>query len=130
MTVDLFAIFSRCNVLVLSDLWYFGNPSRNMAPYRMHKSSDYENHKDASYLSRARKVLEKIESLVQDSEGPDFKFSNLTINESRIKFAVGFDKLCIWLSPNLSQEEIDRKHYGSAMFLSFYDRINKRKRDD
>lgn len=80
-------------------------------------------------MTRARKVMEKIESFVQDSEGPGFKFSSLTITESRIKFADGFDKLCIWLSPNLSQDELDYRHYGDAMFVSFYDRINKRKRD-
>jgi hypothetical protein len=99
-----------------------------MVPYKMHSSFDYETQKEVSYLTRARKVMEKIESLVQDSEGPGFKFSSLTITESRIKFAAGFDKLCIWLSPNLSQEELDYRHYGDAMFVSFYDRINKRKR--
>lgn len=95
-----------------------------MAPYKSHSAEDYENKKHGSYLSRARRVMEKIESLVKESE-PNFKFSKLSIGESRVKFAAGFDKLCSWLSPDASQAELDIRHYGDAMYVSFYDRILK-----
>lgn len=95
-----------------------------MAPYKVHAQLDYEDNKSQSYLSRARKVMEKIECFVKETE-PNFKFSRVNIVESRVKFAEGFDRLCNWLSPDLSQVEIDYRHYGDAMFVSFYDRILK-----
>lgn len=66
--------------------------------------------------------MKKIETLLKIDD-INLKLSKLNINESRAKFALGFDKLCSWLSPSLTVQEIDMRHYGDAMYVSFYDRI-------
>jgi hypothetical protein len=120
---------TSCTTRNLWDLWWFGNPIRNMAPYRTHTPMDYVPKKFLSYLSRARKVMEKIESLLEEKY-ENLNLSRMNITDSRMKFAIGFDALCVWLSPELSIIELDLRHYGDAMYVSFYERLlKKRKRD-
>lgn len=73
--------------------------------------------------------MKKIEELLKIDE-PNLKLSKISIAESRVKFAVGFDLLCSWLSPSLTIQELDARHNGDAMYVSFYDRIllQKKKR--
>lgn len=71
--------------------------------------------------------MEKIESLLT-AKYENLSLSRMNINDSRIKFAIGFDDLCVWLSPERSIEELDVRHYGDAMYLSFYDRILKERK--
>lgn len=98
-----------------------------MAPYRTHRATDYKEKKHGSYLSRARIVMATLETMRQVDE-PHLKLSKMNIAESRVKFASGFDKLCTWLSPSLSTSELDLRHNGDAMYVSFYDRILRRKK--
>ena len=95
-----------------------------MAPYRTHTALDYVPKRFLSYLSRARKVMKKIESLLT-AKYDNLNLSRMNMTDSRTKFAAGFDELCCWLSPELSIVELDLKHYGDAMYLSFYDSILK-----
>jgi hypothetical protein len=95
-----------------------------MAPYRTHTALDYVPKRFLSDLSRARKVMEKIESLLT-AKYDNLNLSRMNMTDSRTKFAAGFDELCCWLSPELIIVELDLKHYGDAMYLSFYDRILK-----
>ena len=73
--------------------------------------------------------MKKIEDLLKINE-PNLKLSKISIAESRVKFAAGFDLLCSWLSPSLTIQELDARHNGDAMYVSFYDRIllQKKKR--
>lgn len=98
-----------------------------MAPYRTHRSMDYREKKHLSYLSRARIVMSTMESLLLEN-APDLKLSKITIAQSRVQFAAGFDKLSSWLSPSLSLLELDMRHNGDAMYVSFYDRILRQKK--
>ena len=68
-----------------------------------------------------------LETMLQVDE-PHLKLSKMNIAESRVKFASGFDKLCTWLSPSLSTLELDLRHNGDAIYVSFYDRILRRKK--
>jgi hypothetical protein len=120
-------LIHRCAVLVLWDLWWFGDPSKEMAPFRTHNSYDYGLKKYVSYLSRARVVIKKIESLLKEKE-PELDLSKLDITASRTKFAVGFLALLTYLSPDVTKEELDRMHYGDAMYVSFYDRLLRQKK--
>lgn len=52
----------------------------------------------------------------------------MNITDSRSKFASGFDDLCIWLSPEMNMEQLDVRHYGDAMYVSFCDRILKQQK--
>ena len=122
-----FTVLCSCTTRCLWDLWWFGNTQKNMAPYRTHTALDYVPKRFLSYLSRARKVMEKIESLLT-AKYENLSLSRMNINDSRIKFAIGFDDLCVWLSPERSIEELDVRHYGDAMYLSFYDRILKERK--
>ena len=98
-----------------------------MAPYRSHNSYDYGLKKYVSYLSRARVVMTKIESLLKEKE-PELDLSKLDITASRTKFAVGFNDLCTYLSPDVTIVVLDRRHYGDAMYVSFYDRLLRQKK--
>lgn len=98
-----------------------------MAPYRTHRATDYSGKKYHSYLSRARIVMKTIEDLLKNVE-PNLKLSKINIAQSKVKFAAGFDLLCSWLSPSLTTQELDARHYGDAMYVSVYDRIRRQKR--
>jgi hypothetical protein len=80
-TVMYYVLFS-CTTRNLWDLWWFGNPVKNMAPYRTHTSMEYVPKKFLSYLSRARKVMEKIESLLK-AKGENSNLSRENITDSR-----------------------------------------------
>lgn len=78
-------------------------------------------------------IMGKIESLLIEDEG-NLRLAGLGMTASRVHFAKGFDKFCTWLSPTLTQVELDLRHFGDAMYVSFYDRIQrqnkKRKAND
>jgi hypothetical protein len=94
-----------------------------MAPYWTHTALDYIPKRFLSYLSRARKVMGKIESLLTA------RYDNLNLLRLNMTdTAAGFDELCCWLSPELSIDERDLRHYGDAMYLSFYGRILKERK--
>ena len=120
--LTLYRFNHRCTVRSLWDLWWFGDVSRNMAPFKTHTSYDYETKRHLSYLSRARSVMKLIESLLK-ADDSNLNLSALSITQSRAKFATGFDKLCRHLSPDLSEQQIDMRHYGDAMYVSFYERM-------
>ena len=92
-----------------------------MAPFKTHSPFDYQTNRHQSYLSRAKSVMKKIEGLLKARDSA-LNLSTLSITQSRAKFATGFDLLCALLSPDLSEQELDMRHYGDAMYVSFYDR--------
>jgi hypothetical protein len=83
---------------------------------------DYVPKKFLSCLLRARKVMEKIESLLK-AKDENLNLSRMNITDSRTKFATGFDALRVWLSQELSIVELYLRHYGDAMYVSFYERL-------
>lgn len=72
-------------------------------------------------------MIKKIEALLKVKE-PDLELSTLHITAIRAKFATGFDDLCSYLSPGHTIEELDRRHYGDAMYVSFYERLLKQQK--
>jgi hypothetical protein len=88
----------------------------------MHAALDYVEKRFLSYLSRARKAMKKIEALL-NAKDLNLDLSRLNITESRMKFLAGFDDLRAWLSPEMKMQQLDMRHYGDAMYVSFYDRM-------
>ena len=118
---------NRCSVRVMWDLWYYGWEDQKMAPYRLLHVWDLDEKGDKVYLSKATKVMEKL-SVIAVEHAPGVSLRNLSISESRKIFASSFDKLCNILSRGASIEDIDRKHYGEASYITFYDMILKNKK--
>lgn len=98
-----------------------------MGPFSSHICSDYVIRRHQSYLSRARVVINKIEALLKVKE-PNLVLKTLHITKIRAKFASGFDDLCSYLSLGQTIEELDRRHYGDAMYVSFYERLLKQQK--
>ena len=71
--------------------------------------------------------MSTIQKLLLEDK-PGLNLSKITIAQSRVHFAAGFDKLTSWLSPSLSLLEVDVRHNGDAMYVSFYDRILRQKK--
>jgi hypothetical protein len=71
--------------------------------------------------------MKKIESFLK-TKYENSNLSLISITDSREKFAIGFDDLCVWLSPEMSITQLDMRHYGDAMYVSFYDRILKQQK--
>lgn len=117
----------RCNVRSIWDLWWFGNTSENIAPYRMLHVWDLGTPADSSLLSRGSKVLQKLEQLAKEAN-PALQLRSLNITESRAVFSSAFDALCLPLRSDLTAEQVDRRHYGESSYLTFYDLINKTKK--
>lgn len=111
----------------LWDLWWFGNTSENMAPYRMLHVWDLSTRSDSSLSSRGAKVIEKLEQIAKESD-TSIQLRNLNVSDSRVVFATAFDALCLSLSTNAAIEQIDRRHYGESSYLTIYDLINKLKK--
>ena len=72
-------------------------------------------------------MIKKIEALLKVKE-PDLELSMLHITVIRAKFAAGFDDLCSYLSPGQTIEELDKRHYGDAMYVSFFERLLKQQK--
>lgn len=116
----------RCNVRSLWDLWLFGNTVENIAPYRMLHVWDLGTKTDSSLLSKAAKVIQKLEQIATERD-PTIQLRQLTTATSRAVFAAAFDALSILISTRESIEDIDRRHYGESSYLTIYDLINKLK---
>jgi hypothetical protein len=82
---------------------------------------------DRSNLSKAVQVMKALETLVV-AENPSIILRKLNVTESRNKFAIAFNALCVSFSPSASLEEIDRRRYGDAHYTTFYDLIVKTKK--
>lgn len=93
-----------------------------MAPFKTHTTFDYVKKSHLSYLLRARSVIGRIEKFLKE-KGGDMNYSAMSVSVSREHFAIGFNELCVYLSPNLSAEQLDIRHYGDSMCVSFYDRM-------
>ena len=72
-----------------------------MSSFKSHTSFDYETKRHLSYLSRARSIIKKVENLLIEDDN-DLNLSSLDILQSRVKFAAGFNKICLLLSPNMN----------------------------
>jgi hypothetical protein len=70
----------------------------------------------------------KIESLLT-ARYDNLNLLRLNMTDSRSKFAAGFDELCCWLSPELSIDELDLRHYGDAMY-SMAEYLKREKREN
>ena len=82
---------------------------------------------DRSNLSKAVQVMKGLETLVV-AENPSIILRKLNATESRNKFAIAFNALCVSFSASASLEEIDRRRYGDAHYTTFYDLIVKTKK--
>jgi hypothetical protein len=105
-------------------LWW---EDQRMAPYRLLHVWDLDNKGDRVYLSKATKVMETL-SVIAMENAPGVSLKKMSIGESRKIFANSFDKLCLILSRGASMQDIDRKHYGEASYMTFYDMILKNKK--
>lgn len=111
----------------LWDLWWHGDKTLNIAPYRMLHTFDLTKKENRSHLSKAGRVMAVMEKIVKDDDGT-VVLKKLGIVESRLKFASAFDSLCASFSPLSPIEEIDRRRYGDSSYITFYDIIVRLKK--
>ena len=109
------------------DLWHHGITKDRIAPYRMLRVWDLVSKGDAALLSKAKIVIEKLESIARES-GLSLQSRQMNIADSRVVFATAFDALSILISGNANIEIVDRKHYGETSYITMYDLINKLKK--
>lgn len=117
----------RCNVQTLRDLWWHGDQTRNIAPYRKLHTFDLTKADSRSHLSKAGRVMAAMEKIVTDEDATVI-LRKLGITESRLKFASAFDSLCASFSPLSPIEDIDRRRYGDSSYITFYDLIVRLKK--
>ena len=121
----------RCNVRSLWDLWWFGDLSGNVTPYRKFRSFDLATKEARSLMSKATRVMETLEKLAK-VDNPSINLMQLSMIESRNVFATTFLTVCnsFHTAPVLMLEELDKRHYGTKSYVTFYDLIgNLRKRN-
>lgn len=82
---------------------------------------------DRCNLSKALQVMKALENLVV-ADNPAIIIRKLNVTESRSKFAIAFNALCLSFDPSATLEEIDRRRYGDANYTTFYDLIVKQKK--
>ena len=96
----------RCNVRTLWDLWWFGDTSLNIAPYRMIRSFDLTKPEYRVFLSKAAKVIKSLEALAVENSN----INRLSIIDSRALFSTTFNALCLSFHPTFTLEQLDRRH--------------------
>ena len=119
--------FVRCNVRTLWDLWWHGDQTRNIAPYRMLHTFDLTKPEYRSHLSKAGRVMAAMEESVKN-EDATVVLKKLGVAESRLKFASDFDFLCASFSPQSPIEEMDRRRYGDSSYITFYELVVRLKK--
>ena len=122
---------TRCNVRSLWDLWWFGDLSGNVTPYRKFRSFDLATKEARALMSKATRVMETLEKLAK-VDNASINLGQLSMIESRDVFATTFLAVChsFHTAPVLPLEELDKRHYGTKSYLTFYDLIgNLRKRN-
>lgn len=60
--------FPRCSVKVLWDLWYDGDTSLKIAPYKQFHCWDMPTNKDKQSLSKAKKIMNKLVDIANSME--------------------------------------------------------------
>jgi hypothetical protein len=73
--------------------------------------------------------MKKFEDVLRETE-ENLDLSRLSIAQSRVYFARGLNTLCSRLSPELNILELDMRHNGDAIYLSFYDIILRQKKEE
>lgn len=71
--------------------------------------------------------MKKLEDTLKETED-NIDLSSLIIALSRLYFARGFNTLCSRLSPELNGLQLDMRHNGDAIYISFYDKIPRQKK--
>jgi hypothetical protein len=118
---------TRCDVRSLWDLWWFGDLSANVTPYRKFHSFDLSSKEARALMSKASKVMGTLEEIAK-LNNPAVNLPQLPMIENRAVFAVIFNTLCQSFAPTLTIDEIDRRHYGTKSYVTFYDLISKSKK--
>jgi hypothetical protein len=125
MTYPSSLIFISCNIQTCWELWWNGNPAERCAPYRLVRGIDLiaDDKKNKTELAKARKVMEKLVSLLED---PSIAaIATASLREKRLNFQAAIMALYGELFPNRSSEEFDRFRFGDLSYLRVYDLIIK-----
>ena len=101
--------------------------SSNIGPYRLIHSFDLTTADYRTLLSKALKIMTTLEDLAK-SNNAGIILRQLNIIDSRRIFGTTFDILCRSFHPALTDEEIERRHYGESSYVTFYDLIRKLKK--
>lgn len=112
----------------LWDLWWFGDLSTNVTPYRKFRSFDLATKEARALMSKATKVMDTLEELAK-VDNPAINLGQLSIIDSRAVFASTFHTVCQSFAPDLTLEQLDRRHYGTKSYVTFYDLISSKKRN-
>ena len=111
----------------LWDLWWFGDLSANVTPYRKFRSFDLATKEARALMSKATRVMDTLEELAK-VDNSVINLGQLSMIDSRAVFASTFHTVCQSFVPDLTLEQLDRRHYGTKSYVTFYDLIPSKKK--
>jgi hypothetical protein len=118
--------FPKCNVRSLWDLWWVGNATERIAPYRGLKAFDLDNKNDNQLLSKAKFVITTLIKYSNDSNLDGRALQRLPARERDRAFETSFIAICKELFPSEDNESIDRRKIGDISFITLYDLLKKK----
>ena len=112
--------FPKCNLKLIWDLWWCGNPAKQYAPYRHLKGFDLNNKKDRVNLSKVNKIM-KVLTMNYDSTA---EICRMSIQNRDATFARLFMDLFLRLFPEQAGDDFDARKFGDQSYLTIYNYVN------
>ena len=106
--------FPKCNVRTLWDLWWGGDLSRRISPYRFIKTTDISR-QQVGYMSKSKAVME----IIMKKLPYNIRIDSLSIKDRDKAFSDGFQVICAVIYPTLSKEELDERRVGDVSCVRF-----------
>jgi hypothetical protein len=128
--------FPRDDTKKTWDLWWGGDRARKICPYRILQSIDLYDPRDKQIMSKARKVIEAIESKATELNlinSVNQRLETASVQRRDQVFEQAFPSLCKEIFEERFDEEddMDKRRIGDMSILTVYDhmaRANQRKR--
>jgi hypothetical protein len=119
--------FPISNTKDLWEVWFFGNKSLNVKPYKYLLASDMKDIKNKQKLTRAKKVMKTMESTANNCPEylpPRVKIGSLSSHQSDELFEHVYSKLLSSLHAVRTEFEEERR-IGQIAFTTIYNNIIK-----
>jgi hypothetical protein len=121
-------VLPTCNVKTFWDLWWEGDPSRRISPYKNLTKRDFFCKKQPPIYSKGKRVVKELLSLLPGN-GASLQISSLSKIERDGLYKSAFSNLCTAYYPQCtSQEDLDARRVGDLTFVTWYDKMTKAKR--
>ena len=119
--------YKNVHAKTLWNLWWSGNPSIHVGPYRKLQPFDLFHKADRNYLSKAKNVMAVLIHLAERlGVATEKELRHLEDNNRDKVFEKAFSRLTEILSPQTSsREDIQRRRFGDLGYLQLYDLIRE-----